>query len=72
MPFSLVSKLSYKLVIKSVYFVSNYKAVKAGLLTPPNGPNGDLVDCSACDSVLCVEVLAGLAGECLPRPRLFL
>lgn len=68
MPLSLVSELSHKLVINSVYFVSNYKAVKAGLLTPPNGPN----DCSACDSVLCVEVLAGLAGEYLPRPWLFL
>lgn len=51
MPPSLVSRLSSMLVINAVYFVSNYEAVKAWLLTPPIGPNSDIVHGSACGEV---------------------
>ena len=40
-------KLSFMLAITSVYFVSNYQAVKAALLTPPIGPNDDITHGSA-------------------------
>ena len=51
---TILSKLSFMLVIISVYFVSNYEAVKAALLTPPIGPNDDITHGSSYGCVWCV------------------
>lgn len=66
-PALLGSRLSFMSVINVAYFVSNCKAMKAGLPTLSIPPSGFIVYGSVHGCVLCREVLTGLAGEHLPR-----
>lgn len=66
-PAFLGSRLSFMSVINVAYFVTNCKAVKAGLLTLGICPSGFIVYGSVHGCVWCKEVLTGLAGEHLPR-----
>ena len=66
-----MSRLSSMSVINAIYFVSNYKAMNAGLLNSGIGPSGDIVYGSVHGWMWCREVLAGLACERLPRPWRF-